>query len=602
MPETAAPAPANSPQEAEILAALGRRSVVLVGMMGVGKSTIGRRLATRLRLPFFDADIEIEAAAGMSIPDIFLAHGEPYFRDGEARVIARLLDSGPAVIATGGGAYTEREETRKRIRDKAVSIWLKADLDVIMKRVKRRADRPLLQTEDPAATVSRFLEAREPVYQSADLTVLSRDVPHDRIVDECIDALHARLCRKPCVDGPKIDASDGYNGYNGRDERHAMTAPLKHSDPITVDVALGDRAYDIVIGRDVLPSLGARVAALRPGVRTAIVTDRTVAKHWLEQTQASLAAAGIPASHVVVDEGEGSKTYAGLEKVSEALIAAKIERNDLVIALGGGVVGDLAGFAAAVLRRGVDFVQVPTSLLAQVDSSVGGKTGINSPQGKNLLGAFHQPLLVIADTSVLDTLSPRQFRSGYAEVAKYGVLGDEAFFAWLEANHSDIFSGGAAREHAIATSCRAKAAIVSRDERETGERALLNLGHTFGHALEAATGFSDRLFHGEGVAVGMVLAAEFSAQLGMISQADAARVERHLASVGLPTHLQDIAGFAQEGLADADALMALMAQDKKVKRGKLTFILLEAVGRAVIANDVEPSLVRDFLKAKLAKS
>src|SRR5437868_6280372 len=344
-----------------------------------------------------------------------------------------------------------------------------------------------------------------------------------------------------------------------------MTAPLKRSDSATVNVALGERAYDIVIGRDLLASLGARVAALRPGVRTAIVTDKTVAKHWLEPTENSLAAAGIPTSRVIVEEGEGSKSYSGLEKVSEALIAARIERNDLVIALGGGVVGDLAGFAAAILRRGVDFVQVPTSLLAQVDSSVGGKTGINSPQGKNLLGAFHQPVLVIADTSVLDTLSPRQFRAGYAEIAKYGVLGDEAFFSWLEANHADIFSGSAAREHAIATSCRAKAAIVSRDERETGERALLNLGHTFGHALEAATGFSDRLFHGEGVAVGMVLAAEFSAKLGMISEADATRVERHLASVGLPTHLQDIAGFAQEGLADADALMALMAQDKDRK-------------------------------------
>ena len=379
-----------------------------------------------------------------------------------------------------------------------------------------------------------------------------------------------------------------------------MTAPLKHSADITVDVALGDRAYDIVIGRDVLPTLGARIAALRPGARTAIVTDRTVARHWLERTEGSLAAAGIPTSRIIVGEGEGSKSYSGLEKVSEALIAARIERNDLVIALGGGVVGDLAGFAASIVRRGVDFVQVPTSLLAQVDSSVGGKTGINSPQGKNLLGAFHQPVLVIADTSVLDTLSPRQFRAGYAEVAKYGALGDEAFFAWLEANHADIFSGGAAREHAIATSCRAKAAIVSRDERETGERALLNLGHTFGHALEAATGFSDRLFHGEGVAVGMVLAAQFSAHIGMIPEAGAARIERHLAAVGLPTRLQDIAGFAQEGLADADALMALMAQDKKVKRGKLTFILLEAVGRAVIANDVEPSLVREFLKARLA--
>jgi 3-dehydroquinate synthase len=380
-----------------------------------------------------------------------------------------------------------------------------------------------------------------------------------------------------------------------------MTAPLKHTDPINVDVALGDRAYDIVIGRDVLASLGKRVAALRRGVRTAIVTDRTVAGHWLKKTEASLTEAGIATSHVIVEEGEGSKSYAVLEKVSEALIAAKIERNDLVVALGGGVVGDLAGFAAAILRRGVDFVQVPTSLLAQVDSSVGGKTGINSPQGKNLIGSFHQPVLVVADTAVLDTLSPRQFRAGYAEVAKYGLLGDEAFFAWLEKNHADIFSGSAAREHAIATSCRAKAAIVSRDERENGERALLNLGHTFGHALEAATGFSDRLFHGEGVAVGMVLAAELSAQLGMIADADVGRIRRHLADVGLPTALQDIAGFTQEGLADADALMALMAQDKKVKRGRLTFILLEAIGRAVIAPDVEPSLVRDFLKVKLQR-
>src|ERR1700759_3384687 len=215
-----------------------------------------------------------------------------------------------------------------------------------------------------------------------------------------------------------------------------MTAPLKHQDTV-VDVALEDRAYDIVIGRDVLATLGARVAELRPGARTAIVTDKTVAKHWLAKTEASLAAAGVASSRVIVDEGEGSKTYDGLEKVSEALIAAKIERNDLVIALGGGVVGDLAGFAAAILRRGVDFVQVPTSLLAQVDSSVGGKTGINSPQGKNLLGAFHQPVLVIADTAVLDTLSPRQFRAGYAEIAKYGVLGDEAFFSWLENNHGE---------------------------------------------------------------------------------------------------------------------------------------------------------------------
>src|SRR5437588_6178204 len=319
-----------------------------------------------------------------------------------------------------------------------------------------------------------------------------------------------------------------------------MTGPLKHSDAVTVGVALGTRAYDIVIGREVLSALGARIAALRPGVRTAIVTDRNVARHWLEKTEASLSAAGIASSRIVVAEGEGSKTYAGLEQVSEALIKARIERNDLVIALGGGVVGDLAGFAAAILRRGVDLVQVPTSLLAQVDSSVGGKTGINSPQGKNLLGAFHQPVMVIADTAVLDTLPPRQFRAGYAEVAKYGVLGDEGFFSWLEASHADVFAGGPAREHAIATSCRAKAAIVAGDERETGDRALLNLGHTFGHALEAATGFSDRLFHGEGVALGCVLAFRLSARLGLVNNSEVARVERHLAESGLSTALAPI--------------------------------------------------------------
>jgi len=573
-------------EEAEIVAALGSRAIVLVGMMGAGKSTIGRRLAARLRLSFVDADSEIEEAHRMSIPEIFEAHGEPYFRNGEARVIARLLESGPSVLATGGGAFM-REDTRARIHDKGVSIWLKADPDTILRRVKRRADRPLLQTADPAATVGRLIEERHPVYQRADLTIASREVPHEKIVEECIVALHGHLCGAA--------APAGTEPLNG----HAMTAPLKHSSPITVEVALGERTYDIMIGRDVLASLGERIAALRPGARAAIVTDRTVARHWLAQTEASLAGAGIASSRIVVGEGEASKSYDGLREVSEALIAAKIERNDLVVALGGGVVGDLAGFAAAIVRRGVDFVQVPTSLLAQVDSSVGGKTGINSPQGKNLLGAFHQPVLVVADTAVLDTLSPRQFRAGYAEVAKYGVLGDAAFFAWLEANHRDIFSGGAAREHAIATSCRAKAAIVARDERENGERALLNLGHTFGHALEAATGFSDRLFHGEGVAVGMVLAAELSAQLGMLPQADAARVEHHLAEVGLPTHLQDIAGFSQEGLADADALMALMAQDKKVRRGRLTFILLQAVGQAVISSDVDPALVRDFLARKL---
>lgn len=381
----------------------------------------------------------------------------------------------------------------------------------------------------------------------------------------------------------------------------AETKP--HPDDTTMlEVGLGARSYSIAIGRGLLPSLGERIKALRPGARAAIVTDRTVAQHWLQPAMDALKAAGVEAAEpIIVEDGEGSKSYGVLEDVSEGLIGARIERNDLVVALGGGVVGDLAGFASAIVRRGVDFVQVPTSLLAQVDSSVGGKTGINSPKGKNLIGAFHQPILVLADTAVLDTLSQRQFRAGYAEVAKYGLLGDLDFFEWLEKNHEGIFSGQAAREYAVAASCRAKAGIVARDERETGERALLNLGHTFGHALEAATGFSDRLFHGEGVAIGMTLAAEFSARRGMISQGDVVRVQAHLAAVGLPTRLQDIAGFTQEGVGDADALLSLMFQDKKVKRGKLTFILLEKLGHAVIVNDVDPASVRDFLSEKLSQ-
>ena len=267
-----------------------------------------------------------------------------------------------------------------------------------------------------------------------------------------------------------------------------------------------------------------------------------------------------------------------------------------MVALGGGVIGDLAGFAAASVRRGLDFVQVPTTLLAQVDSSVGGKTGINSRHGKNLVGAFHQPILVVADTALLDTLPQREFRAGYAEVAKYGLLGDAAFFAWLEANWQDVFAGGAgAREHAIAVCCRAKAGIVARDERETGERALLNLGHTFGHALEAGCGFSGRLLHGEAVALGMALAFDFSARKGLIGAADAARARAHLAAVGLPTHLKDVPG----GVPGIDALMDLIAQDKKVKRGKLTFILVRGIGQAFVENDVDAAEVRAFLAEKL---
>jgi 3-dehydroquinate synthase len=376
-----------------------------------------------------------------------------------------------------------------------------------------------------------------------------------------------------------------------------MTAPLRAGDASVVNVALGERSYDIIIGRGRLGSLGKKIAALRPGAKAAIVSDEIVARHHLAATEAALVAAGIGTSSVTVPPGESSKSFAMLERVCEALIAARIERADVVVALGGGVIGDLAGLAAALVRRGLDYVQVPTTLLAQVDSSVGGKTAIDSTHGKNLIGAFHQPVLVLADTALLDTLPERQFRAGYAEVVKYGLLGDPGFFAWLEANWRELFAGGAAREHAIAVSCRMKAAIVARDEREHGERALLNLGHTFGHALEAAAGFSDRLLHGEAIALGMTLAFAFSAKRGLLPRSEAERVERHLAAVGLPIHLSSVSG----GPPDADRLMELIAQDKKVKRGRLTFILARGVGASFVAPDVDAAEVRAFLVEKLAE-
>jgi 3-dehydroquinate synthase len=376
-----------------------------------------------------------------------------------------------------------------------------------------------------------------------------------------------------------------------------MTAQPRAGEPITVEVALGARTYNIVIGRGVVASLGERIKALRPGARAAIVTDETVAKHHLVPVEVAFKSSGIDCTAIRVPPGEGSKTYGTFDAVCEAVLDSRIERGDLVVALGGGVIGDLAGFAAACIRRGVDFVQVPTTLLAQVDSSVGGKTGINSPHGKNLIGAFHQPILVVADTALLDTLPKREFRAGYAEVAKFGLLGDAAFFSWLETNWQDMFAGGSAREHAIAVCCRGKAGVVARDERETGERALLNLGHTFGHALEAAAGFSDRLLHGEAVALGMALAFDFSARRKLIAAADAERVRAHLAAVGLPTHIKDVTG----GMPPADRLMDLIAQDKKVKRGQLTFILVRGIGKAFVENNVDPADVRAFLNDKLGE-
>ncbi len=368
---------------------------------------------------------------------------------------------------------------------------------------------------------------------------------------------------------------------------------------ITVPVALGERAYDIHIGPALLERAGTLVAPLLDRPVTAIVTDETVAGLHLARLERALDAAGIATTAIVVPAGEASKSFATLETLCDRLLDAGIERRDRIVALGGGVIGDLTGFAAAILRRGVDFIQIPTTLLAQVDSSVGGKTGINSSRGKNLIGAFHQPVLVLADLDLLDTLPAREFRAGYAEVAKYGLLGDRAFFEWLETDRPALFAGDkAARRHAVEVSCRMKARIVEEDEREAGRRALLNLGHTFGHALEAATGYGNRLIHGEAVALGTAQAFRYSQRLGLCPPGTAERVRDHLAAAGLPTTLGEVPG----ALPDAAALLEIMRQDKKASRGRLTLVLARDIGEAFTTADVDEQDLVTFLEEEATLS
>jgi 3-dehydroquinate synthase len=366
--------------------------------------------------------------------------------------------------------------------------------------------------------------------------------------------------------------------------------------PTTVRVDLGARSYEILIGRGLIGAAGQEIVRRLPGVRVAVVTDQTVADLHLRTLTQGLDAAGVEHAACIIPPGEASKSFAVLEHVVDGILAARIERRDAIVALGGGVVGDLAGFAAGIVRRGMRLIQIPTTLLAQVDSSVGGKTGINTKHGKNLVGIFQQPELVLADAGILDTLPPRDFAAGYAEVVKYGVIGDTDFYNWLEANWRAVAAGWPEREEAIAISCRAKARFVAEDERDEGRRALLNFGHTFGHALEAATGYSDRLVHGEAVAIGMVLALEFSSRLNHCSPDDGQRVAAHLADAGLPTRIQDIVGE----MPTDETLMHHIAQDKKVERGKLTFILARAIGNAFVAHDVPASEVEAFLREKLS--
>lgn len=371
------------------------------------------------------------------------------------------------------------------------------------------------------------------------------------------------------------------------------TQTINNKKPGKLKVDLGEtRSYDIIIGTGLINDAARYIKPLLPRNRALIVTDSKVAKIHADNLLSALRAHHIECDTIIIAEGEQSKNFETLENLINRLISQDVERNDVIIAFGGGVIGDLTGFAAAILRRGIDFIQIPTTLLAQVDSSVGGKTAINTDHGKNLVGAFHQPRLVLADVAVLHTLEKRELLAGYTEIVKYALIRDADFFAWLEDHGKTVISGDKnALLHAVMKSCTHKAEIVKRDETEKGERALLNLGHTFGHALEAATGYGRRLLHGEAVAIGIVMAFALSAKLGHCSDMDVKRIEAHLKNIGLPTHPKDIEG----GTPSKDELINYIKQDKKVTDGRVTFILANGIGQAFLTNKVEPGVISEFL-------
>ncbi len=551
----------DPPRAAAMTGTPSGASIVLVGLMGAGKTTIGRRLAARLGLPFRDADGEIEQAAGRSIAEMFALWGEAEFREGERRVIARLLSSGPIVLATGGGAFMD-PRTRGAIRAQALSVWLRCPLATLVRRVGGRSHRPLLADGDPRQVLEALMRTRHPVYAEADIVI------------DCDD-----------------DSTD-------HTTRRVLAALAAHRPPHRVRVPLG-RGYDIAIGAGLIARAGALLAPLLPQKRAMIVTDETVAALHLPALLDGLREVGIEAGVVAMPPGEASKSLDGFDRVTSSLLRDGVERRSTVIALGGGVVGDLAGFAAASVLRGLPFVQVPTTLLAQVDSSVGGKTGINTPFGKNLIGAFHQPLAVLADTAALATLPPRELRAGYAEILKAGLIGDAALFDWCLAHGAAMLSGDAALQaEAVARACAFKAAVVVADEREeTPEdgRALLNLGHTFAHALEAELRYDGRLLHGEAVAIGLGLALRLSQRLGCAADDDAGTVIAHLEAIGLPARIAALSR-ASGAVFSAASLLSHMRRDKKIRDGRLGFVLSRGIGRAFTCREVPEAAVTALLR------
>lgn len=533
-------------------------NIILVGMMGSGKTTVGRLLAKQLGKTFIDSDEEILKRTGVTIQHIFDVEGEAGFRQREAGVVQELLQRNDIVLATGGGAVLDAH-TRSMMREYGTVVYLKSGVHDLWQRTRHDRSRPLLQTADPRAKLHELFEQRNPLYTEAADIVMHTGKQGVQVL---LSALQRRL--------------------------HISHSTTQASNTMqTLKVGLAERSYPIHIGSGLL----SRVDLILPFIphrRVAIVSNTTVAPLYLAQLSQMLESNGVKVVPVVLPDGEQYKNFATLNLIYDALLTHRCERNTPLIALGGGVIGDMTGYAAATYLRGVPFIQIPTTLLSQVDSSVGGKTGINHPLGKNMIGAFYQPQLVLADIATLNTLSDQELRAGLAEVIKYGLIRDLPFLEWLETNMEKLLARDvSALQYAIARSCENKAEVVGNDERESGERALLNLGHTFGHAIENGMGYGVWL-HGEAVAAGTIMAADLSRRMGWISEQDVSRIKQLFERAGLPVVAPHL---------DVEQYLQLMGLDKKIVDGQMRFVLLQGLGHAVISSAVPAELLRATLEA-----
>lgn len=532
-------------------------NVILVGMMGAGKTTVGKMLAKQLGKTFIDSDEEIQKRTGVKISHIFDVEGEEGFRQREKSVIQDLTKLNNIVLATGGGAVL-KPDNREALKNNGLVVYLKSGVHDLWQRTRHDHNRPLLQTANPRERLQELFEQRDPIY-----TELADYVIHTG--KQSVQVLIARLIKK-------IGSYD-------------QPVQVKYTMQ-TLEVGLAERSYPIHIGNDLLTH-GELLLKHIPRHRAVVVTNTTVAPLYLDKITDTLTNKGVKVQAIILPDGEQYKNSESLNTIYDALLSQRCERSTPLIALGGGVIGDLTGFAAATYLRGVPFIQIPTTLLAQVDSSVGGKTGINHPLGKNMVGAFYQPQVVVADVTTLGTLPDKELRAGIAEIIKYGLIRDLPFLEWLEQNIGKLLQRDAeALQYAILRSCQNKSEVVGADERESGERALLNLGHTFGHVIENAMGYGAWL-HGEAVAAGTIMAADLSRRLGWLTEGDVERVKRLFQMAELPI---------KGPLLGAEKYMQLMGLDKKVADGKIRFVLLRALGQAVIEGDVPDGLLRQTLE------